>query len=353
MVTSQVTAAGPGASSMGDVQERLIFLVGAPRSGTTLLARILAAHGEVLGRAEPHLLTPLAHLGFYGRVDKAPYDPFNAEQAIRGFVADLPRGEQDYLDALRAYTDALYGRMLATRPDKKYFLDKTPAYALVLPFVARLYPRAHYVVLTRHPIAVLTSYVTSFFDGDYEVALAHNPILARYVPALATFLRERPVRLHHVRYEEFVRDPEAGFRSLCEAIGLPFAAGAIEYGRSGEGFEGLGDPTGVARHARPVTSSVARWAADVTADPATEALVRRLVDELDPDDLATLGYPRDSILAAMDAARGAPAPGKRRIPLRYALERRLLVALRRDIHQNALGRALKRLRFALDVVLRE
>ncbi len=338
---------------MVDVQERLIFLVGAPRSGTTLLARILAAHSQVYGRAEPHLVTPLAHLGYYARVDKAPYDPFNAEQGVREFVADLPRGEEDYLDALRAYADTMYGRMLSTRPDKRYFLDKTPAYALVLPFLAKLYPRARFVVLLRQPVAVLTSYATSFFDGDYEVALAHNPVLARYVPALASFLRTRPVPCHVVRYEEFVRDPERGFRALCDALGLPFEASAIDYGRSGEGFEGLGDPTGVARHDRPVTSSVARWAAEVASDPSNDALVRRVVDALDPADLEEIGYPRDSILAALDAASGVPAPARRRIPLRYALERKLLVALRRDVHRNALGRALKKLRLALDVILRE
>jgi hypothetical protein len=131
-------------------------------------------------------------------VQKAPYDPQNAEQAIHEFVTDLPGGEGDYLDALRAYTDTLYERMLATGPGKRFFLDKTPAYALVLPFLAKLYPKAHYVVLTRHPLAVLSSYVESFFDGDYRVAIDHNPILSRYVPALARMLRERPVPFVHV-----------------------------------------------------------------------------------------------------------------------------------------------------------
>ena len=57
---------------------RLLFVIGPPRGGTTLLMRLLHAHPDVHGRAEPHLLTPLAHLGYYGRVDKAPYDPFQA-----------------------------------------------------------------------------------------------------------------------------------------------------------------------------------------------------------------------------------------------------------------------------------
>jgi len=335
------------------MQDRLIFLIGAPRSGTTLLARMLAAHSTIYGRAEPHLITPLAHLGYYGSVQKAPYDPLNVEQAIRELVPELPRGEADYLDALRAYSDIVYERLLAGAPGKRFFLDKTPAYALVLPFLTKLYPHAHYVVLTRHPLAILSSYVESFFDGDYGVAVNHNPVLARYVPALARMLRERPVPFVHVRYEDLVRDPETHFRRICDHLRIPFEPGAIAYGEQGDAPKGLGDPTGVARHTRPVTSSVSKWAAEITADEDRLRLVSRLVDELDPADLETLGYPRPEIVAQLEAARGAPVPIKRAAPARYALERRLLVALRRNIHRNRLGRLLKRVRFALDVVLRE
>jgi hypothetical protein len=59
------------------------------------------------------------------------------------------------------------------------------------------------------------------------------------------------------------------------------------------------------------------------------------------------------MVAQLEKARGAPVPVKRDAPTSYALQRKVLVALRRNIHQNALGRVLKRLRFALDVVLRE
>ena len=336
------------------MQDHLIFLIGAPRSGTTLLARMLGAHSQIYGRPEPHLITPIAHLGYYGNVQKAPYDPINAEQAIKEIVADLPGGEADYLDALRAYTDTLYGRILATAPGKRLLLDKTPAYALVLPFLTKLYPRARYVVLTRHPLAVLSSWVESFFDGDYQVALNHNPLLARYVPALAAFLRDRPVPFVHVKYEELVRDPETHFRRICEHLDIPFEASAIAYGEAEEGpSKGLGDPTGVARHTRPVTSSVSKWAAEIAADEQTLGLVCRVIDQIDPADLEVLGYPRAKILEQLEAARGAPPPARREAPLRYRLERKLLVALRRNIHHNALGRVLKRLRFALDVVLRE
>ena len=335
------------------MEDRLVFLIGAPRSGTTLLARMLGAHSLVYQRAEPHLITPIAHLGYFGKVQKAPYDPNNVEQALREFVADLPRGEADYLDALRAYTDTMYARIMATAPGKRLFLDKTPAYALVLPFLTKLYPKARYVVLTRHPLAILSSYVESFFDGNWHVAVAHNPILARYVPALAAMLRERPVPFAHVKYEELVRDPEAHFRRVCAHLAIPFEAGAIAYGEQGDAPKGLGDPTGVAQHTRPVTTSVSRWAAEIAAQPDVLALVSGLVDELDPADLETLGYPREKIAVQLEAAQGAPVPVKREAPLRYRLERKALVALRRNIHRNRLGRMLKRMRFALDVVLRD
>ena len=334
-------------------QDRLIFLIGAPRSGTTLLARMMGAHSLIYGRGEPHLINAIAHLGYYARVQKAPYDPVVVEQGVREFVAGLPRGEADYLDALRTYTDTLYERMLATAPGKRLFLDKSPDYALVLPFLSKLYPGAHYVVLTRHPLAVLASYVQSFFAGDYQWVIDHQPILARYVPPLARMLRERPVPFVHVKYEELVRDPDTHFRRVCEQLAIPFEAEAIAYGERGKAPKGLGDPTGVARHTRPVTTSISKWAAEIAANENTLRLVSRLVDELDPADLETLGYPRERIVAELEAARGAPVPVRRESPMRYTLERKLLAALRRNIHHNHLGHVLRRVRFALDVMLKE
>jgi hypothetical protein len=336
------------------VQDRLVFLIGAPRSGTTLLARMLGAHSQIYGRAEPHLITPIAHLGYFGKVQKAPYDQNNVEQAIREIVAEIPRHEEGYLDALRAYTDSIYAQLMETAPPgKRLFLDKTPAYTLVLPFLTRLYPQAKYVVLTRHPLAVLSSYVESFFDGDYRVALDHNPIVQRYVPELARMVREKPVAHVWVRYEALVKDPDTQFRRVCEYLGVPFEERAIRYGESGEAFRGLGDPTGVQRHTQPVTSSVSKWAAEIASNPETLALVSRVVGELDPADLEALGHPRETIAAELAAATGAAPPLRAQAPLRYRLERKALVALRRNIHRNALGRVLKRVRFALDVLLRE
>jgi hypothetical protein len=336
------------------VDERLLFVIGPPRSGSTLLARMLGAHSQVFAPAEPHLLTPLAHLGYYETVERAPYDPVISQAAIRELVAALPGGERDYLAALRAYADALYGRMLEAS-GRRLLLDKTPAYALVLDFVAKLYPKARYVVLVRNPLAVWSSYVESFFDGDAAAAHRFNPLLERYVPALARFLREQAVAIHRVRYEELVANPEARMRELCTFLGVDFEAGMVDYGEAGArqaSSRGLGDPITVGRETRPTTRSLARWTEDLADDPAKLGQAREILARLPDEDLAVWGFPRAELEAQLAAVPGATAPRRRARMTRYALERRLLVGLRRNIHRNALGRLVRRVRTACDVLLR-
>ncbi len=331
------------------MQEKLVFVISPPRAGSTLLQRMLGAHSEIFTHPEPHLITPIAHLGPYGNVDKAPYDHVNAAEAMRSFISELPRGEEDYLDALRAYADTLYGRMLATST-KSRFLDKTPAYALVLPFLAKLYPRAKYVVLTRHPLAVFSSYANSFFDGDYRAAHEFNPILERYVPAMARFLEERPVPLCHVAYEDLVASPDRELERIFAYLGLDHQPEAVDYGKGPEMKKGMGDPITVQKHSRPVTDSVEKWAAELAADPEKLALTHRMIEAIDPVHLETWRWPRERVFEAMSRAGGdVPKPTRNG----YTFQRRVMLALKKDIHTRPHGRLVRRLKYYCDVLLRE
>lgn len=336
------------------MEEKVLFVVGSPRSGSTMLARMISSHSMVYGRPEPHLLTPLAHLGYFANVDKAPYDHVLAAESVKEFVADLPGGEQDYVDACRAYTDTLYLRMLATKPSKRFFLDKTPAYALVLDFIARIYPNAKFVVLTRHPLAVFSSFAESFFDSDYQVAHDYNPITERYVPAIAKFLREKKAPTCHVVYEELVADPETVMKGVFEFLGVPFEASAIDYGKHEHEGKGLGDPIGVAKHSRPSTASLHKWAGEVASDPARLKLCKDIVARLDPADLATWGHPIETFWKPLeDLAGKSVAPRPKKLD-RYRLERKAIVALRGQVQKHeALRGLLKRVRLGADVLLRD
>lgn len=328
----------------------LVFVISPPRAGSTLLQRMMGAHSEVFTHPEPHLISPIAHLGVYGNVDKAPYDHINAAEAIKAFIDDLPNQEQDYLDALRAYTDTMYGRMLATT-DCTYFLDKTPANALALPFLSRLYPDAKYVVLTRHPLAVFSSYANSFFNGDWETAHAFNPILERYVPAMASFLRERPVPLLHVAYEDVVMEPEPQLERIFAFLGLEHDPSVVDYGAAGEMKKGMGDPITVNNEGRPIRTNVDKWALELSQDESKRALAESMIARLDGPDLATWQWPAEAIWAPLEAVGDGPALKPPRN--NYTLQRRIMLALKKDIHTRPHGKLVKRIKYYCDVLLRE
>ncbi|MCK9523313.1 MAG: sulfotransferase [Proteobacteria bacterium] len=334
------------------MQNKMIFVIGSPRSGSTMFQRMLGSHSAIYTHPEPHIISPLAHLGYYENVDKAPYDHINAALAIREYVADLPGQEDDYLDACRAYLDILYGRML-DKSGQQMMLDKTPANALVLPFLRKVYPDAHYIVLTRHPLAIFCSYADSFFEGDYDAALNFNNILGRYVPAMAGFLRTPPARMHHVRYEDLVAQPETKMAEIFAFLGLPNEADAVNYGAREHVVKSFGDPK-ASQEQRPTTKSVSAWAKTLAADAHKLSLARKTVDSLDEADIEIWGYDKAHLFDKVAEASGQKPKKDRKWALNpYRMKRRIFMSLRKDIHRKPLGRALKKVRYYCDVLLRE
>lgn len=353
MSNVDIIAANPEPTPTPDMRGRVCFVIGSPRSGSTLLMRILNATSAIYSRPEPHLFPALAHLGFWDRVDQAPYDQIQAQDGTRDFVTDLPGGEADYYDACRAYMDVLYGRMLSTAAGgEQYFLDKTPANALVLPFMERVYPDAKFIVLTRHPAAIFASYANSFFDGDFESAVNFNPIISRYVPAIADFLRNASAPHLHVRYEDLVSDPEGTLERISTFLDIPFEPEAVNYKKKDVAGKGLGDPVGVAQHNRPVTASIHKWAAEFAADERKGEIVARQLALVPDADIATFGYDPATLWEPMKEADPTGwVPAKKKMD-RFQRQRRILRWLRRDIQNRWHGPIITKIRKVCDILLR-
>ena len=150
--------------------------------------------------------------------------------------------------------------------------------------------------------------------------------------------------------------PEDELRRICDFAGLAFEPGMVNYGdQPGAAVttdRALGDPVTVAREQRPTTKSLAKWTGDLAGEPAKVDQCRRILASLLDEDLATWGYSRPQIEAELDAVDVGGAPRPRPRLTRYGLERKLLILLRRNIHHYALGRLVRRLRNACDVLLR-
>ena len=333
---------------------QLLFIIGTQRSGTTMLERILSTHSLIQGGPETHLLTPLAHLGVWAKVDNAPYDHIVAALGQCAFVEKLPNKKMDYWRACRAYCDVLYESYMANT-GKPIYLEKTPEYATVLPFITKVFPDAKYIVLTRHPVAIFSSFANSFFDGDYAVAQSHDPLLNRYVPPMAAFLRQTEIPFIHLRYEDMVQNPEIWMERIYKYIGIPFEHETINYHRNKSKQETgikLGDPIGVKQHTKPSTSSMRIWAEELAADTTKLKFMQDIIKQLAPADLTTIGYPPDELWKPLEESGGLP-PIVPKLNL-YRLERRLIVKGRGFTQRHEWFRTLlKKIRLSCDVLLRE
>jgi hypothetical protein len=169
---------------------------------------------------------------------------------------------------------------------------------------------------------------------------------------MAKLLREAQVPMLQVGYEQLVASPESELARIFAFLDLPHDPGAVNYGQRFDAKEGMGDPIGVKQHDRPTTASVEKWVFELKADAKKRKLAEQLVTRLDDADLAAWGYPRDTLFEALDTAK-AGTPPKPPTWNRYVFQRRVMLALKKDIATRPHGKLLQRVKYYCDVLLRE
>jgi hypothetical protein len=191
---------------------RLVFLAGLHRSGTTLLARLLAAHPQVSGFSGTgvpadegqHLQTvyPAAkRQGGPGRFAFAPDSHLTEESPL---VSE---------ENARRLWEEWSPHWDLTRP---VLVEKSPPNLLKTLFLQALFPGSSFVVVLRHPIPVALATAKFRHTRRYHVLLEH------WLQAHELFEADRPrlAHVHVIRYEELTREPEAVLRGIYEFLGL-------------------------------------------------------------------------------------------------------------------------------------
>ena len=125
------------------LQTSPIFLFSLPRSGSTLLQRMLSCHSEIKTASELWFLLP--HIdAVKNRYSYSQFSYLSLRHATRDLVRALPGGEDSYFSSIRLMADDIY-RKLASN-NERYVLDKTPRYYLVLGEILKIYPDAKFLV---------------------------------------------------------------------------------------------------------------------------------------------------------------------------------------------------------------
>ena len=204
---------------LGRDDPRPVFIVGLPRSGTSLVEQILASHSRVHGAGELAVMQNLIN-ALPGRCAGRPYP---------GCMTRIQR------TVLRWLADGYLEELVARGGDRPRVTDKMPGNFLHLGLIALALPHASIVHCVRDPMDIgLSLYCHQFAGGHpYSWRLEHIGAYIRDYRRLMAHWRDvLPVRLHEVRYEELVDEPERVARGMVAHCGLEWEPACLDFHRS-------------------------------------------------------------------------------------------------------------------------
>jgi hypothetical protein len=265
-------------SPTGDAPTRFPFVVGCPRSGTTLLRAMLDSHPDLAVPGESYFIVELAPQFSPKRFRRFKLDRFAdvllahprfehwelpAADVRAAFAAEQP---DDYAAALRV----LYATYARAQGKPRYG-DKTPNYVLDLPLLGDLFPEAQFVHMVRDgrdvalSVTQIEGWGPSKIEGAARYWVKHVDAGRRAGNALG------PHRYHEVHYDDLVDEPETTLRSVCRFFGLSYDPVMLDYpGRFDALVSSNMQPEIHERLRRPPTKGLRSWR-----------------DEMDEHDVAT------------------------------------------------------------------
>ncbi|HED16103.1 MAG TPA: sulfotransferase [Gammaproteobacteria bacterium] len=272
----------------------LIFIISLPRSGSTMLQRLLGGHPEVLAVPEPWImLHPLYALKREGI--NTEYEAFQARQALDDFLEHTANGEETYIEAIRLMASTLYSSALQ-ETGKNFFVDKTPRYFHIMPELHRVFPKAKFVILLRNPIAVLSSVLKTWFNNQPEEFLkSYNQLdMAKGPGLLIEGIRALGDKAIVIRYEELVTDPDTQIRWLSEQLGLTFTPQMLDYSNSKQPRGRFGDQVSINARGTPVENSVEKWRTSLSSKELA-GFAQGYLGNLGRELITKLGYDFDEL----------------------------------------------------------
>ena len=201
---------------VGDDSPRPIFIVGMPRSGTTLVEQIVSSHSRVFGADE---------LTYISEMTEALPKRFGGGEYPQ-VVAQLTG------PMIRELADDYLQKLLALDASAEHVTDKMPSNYYHLGLLAVMFPRCHIIHCQRDPMdTCFSNFIQLFGTGHYysysldDIAVCYRA----YERLMAHWRAVLPVSMFEVRYEDLVENQERVSRSIIDYLGLEWDAACLSF----------------------------------------------------------------------------------------------------------------------------
>jgi len=204
------------ASNSGLTEDKPIFILGMPRSGTTLVEQIISSHSNVTGAGE------LSYMSDQVKQFKGGALAFH-KRFVRMNQAQWHEIGQNYLAGLNGYDEG-----------KSRITDKMPHNFLNIGIISKVFPQAKIIHCKRNPVANCLSLYKAFFGGKSSHPYAYNlKDLAHYhnlyEDLMAHWRQVLPGRFYEVSYEQLTSNQESESRQLIEYCGLDWQDACLDF----------------------------------------------------------------------------------------------------------------------------
>jgi tetratricopeptide (TPR) repeat protein len=222
-----------------DSSDLPVFIVGMPRSGTTLVHQILASHPQIHGAGELNLLFQI-ETDFAGGPDSLGYAHWDREK-------------------IQQVSRVCLERFRAINPEALRIVDKLPSNVNRLGLIGLLMPRARVIICRRDARDTCLSCFFQNFSRGIHFSFDLADCASHYVQTdrlIAHWLKVKPVAMMEMHYETLVNDLETQSRRLIEFLGLPWNPACLEFHRASTAVL----TASIRQVRRPVhQKSVGRW----------------------------------------------------------------------------------------------
>lgn len=211
-----------------------IFIVGYPRSGTTLLQSLLATQGNIVTFPETHFFYTLRtkYENTTETVQKSRVWEFLQEitrvSGVEFSESDIvPLGDLDWISTKELFEFIVWKFLPENVPNDFRWLEKTPDHAFFLEDIGSFYPNAKFVGIVRHPFPAIFSRTRYFPPKTQDLLGFLSRQWVVYAQSLEEFKKAYPEKIMLIKYEDLVQSPLDVTSTIADFLSVPFNPGAL------------------------------------------------------------------------------------------------------------------------------